>query len=108
VAASAPGAPAAPAGAEAYTLAAVCREAIPGTRVEIRSSDLDRRMVARARARVFGAEDARCAPAAALARFFPGGRATRSCAGCCLADPRGHELASPFHSAPRAGPVVRA
>jgi chemotaxis protein methyltransferase CheR len=63
-------------GAEAYTLAAVCREAIPAARVEIRGTDLDHRMVARARAGRFGAKDSRGAPARALARHFPGGQAT--------------------------------
>jgi chemotaxis protein methyltransferase CheR len=63
-------------GAEAYTLAAVCREAIPGARVTIKGTDLDRRMVARARAGSFSAKDARGAPAGALERFFPGGQAT--------------------------------
>src|SRR5215211_762359 len=63
-------------GAEAYTLAAVCREAIPAARVEIAGTDLDRRMVARAREGRFSAEDARGAPRDAIARFFPGGEAT--------------------------------
>jgi chemotaxis protein methyltransferase CheR len=63
-------------GAEAYTLAAVCREAIPGTRVAILGTDLDHRMVARARQGAFGPEDARSAPAAAIERFFPGGQAS--------------------------------
>ena len=36
-------------GAEAYTLAAICREVAPGCRVEIRGTDIDPRMVARAR-----------------------------------------------------------
>jgi chemotaxis protein methyltransferase CheR len=63
-------------GAEAYTLAAVCREAIPGVRVEIEGTDLDRRMVARARTGTFTPEDARGAPPRSLERFFPGGRAT--------------------------------
>jgi chemotaxis protein methyltransferase CheR len=62
-------------GAEAYTLAAVCREAIPGTRVEIAGTDLDRRMIERARAGTFSAEDARVAPPATIARWFPGGEA---------------------------------
>jgi chemotaxis protein methyltransferase CheR len=57
-------------GAEAYTLAAVAREAVPGTRVDIQGTDLDRRMVARAREGVFGAEDARTAPQALLRRHF--------------------------------------
>jgi chemotaxis protein methyltransferase CheR len=62
-------------GAEAYTLAAVCREAIPSTRVEIVGTDLDRRMVARARKGAFSVEDARGAPAASVARWFPDGQA---------------------------------
>jgi chemotaxis protein methyltransferase CheR len=57
-------------GAEAYTLAAVSRQAAPGARVEIRGSDIDARMVARAREGRFSVEDARSAPAAALARWF--------------------------------------
>jgi chemotaxis protein methyltransferase CheR len=63
-------------GAEAYTLAAVCREAIPETCVEIAGTDLDHRMVERARAGRFAPEDARGAPQRSLERFFPGGRAT--------------------------------
>jgi chemotaxis protein methyltransferase CheR len=63
-------------GAEAYTLAAVCREAIPDTRVEITGTDLDHRMVARARTGRFTAEDARGAPTASMERFFPAGQAT--------------------------------
>ena len=55
-------------GAEAYTLAAVCREA--GVRAEIHGTDLDRRMVAKARAGRFTAEDARTAPPAVLERWF--------------------------------------
>jgi chemotaxis protein methyltransferase CheR len=62
-------------GAEAYTLAAVCREAIPHARVEIRGTDLDRRMVARARLGSFSQDDARGAPAASIARWFPDGQA---------------------------------
>ena len=62
-------------GAEAYTLAAVSRMAVPAARVEIEGTDLDRRMVARARAGRFSAEDARGAPVAAIKQFFPGGQA---------------------------------
>ena len=40
-------------GAEAYTIAAVCRETIPTVPVEINGTDLDKRMVARARTGVF-------------------------------------------------------
>ncbi len=57
-------------GAEAYTLAAVCRRAVPGCRVEIRGTDIDARMVARAREGRFSADDARTAPPAELERAF--------------------------------------
>ena len=57
-------------GAEAYTLAAVAREAVPGARVEIRGTDLDRRMIERARGGRFSGEDARTAPAEPLLRWF--------------------------------------
>jgi chemotaxis protein methyltransferase CheR len=57
-------------GAEAYTLAAIAREAVPKARVEIQGTDLDRRMVARAREGVFRAEDARTAPQALLRKHF--------------------------------------
>jgi chemotaxis protein methyltransferase CheR len=57
-------------GAEAFTIAAVCREAVPGTRIEIQGTDLDRRMVARARTGVFTPEDARTAPRNLLERHF--------------------------------------
>src|SRR4029078_6258906 len=56
------------------TLAAVAREAGvggPDSRVEIRGTDLDRRMVERARARLFAPEAARTAPDAVLRRGFP-------------------------------------
>jgi chemotaxis protein methyltransferase CheR len=57
-------------GAEAFTLAAVAREAVPQARMEIQGTDLDKRMVARARTGVFTAEDARTAPVKTLARWF--------------------------------------
>jgi chemotaxis protein methyltransferase CheR len=57
-------------GAEAYTLAAICRRAAPGCRVEIRGTDIDARMVARAREGRFTAEDARSAPRPELERAF--------------------------------------
>jgi chemotaxis protein methyltransferase CheR len=57
-------------GAEAYTLAAVCSQAIPGVPVRIVGTDIDQRMVARAKTAEFSAEDARSAPAAAMARWF--------------------------------------
>jgi chemotaxis protein methyltransferase CheR len=57
-------------GAEAYTLAAICRQVAPRCRVEIRGTDIDPRMVARAREGRFSADDARTAPRAALERWF--------------------------------------
>jgi chemotaxis protein methyltransferase CheR len=57
-------------GAEAYTIAAVARESVPQARVEIEGTDLDRRMVARARAGRFTPEDARTAPPGVLKRWF--------------------------------------
>jgi chemotaxis protein methyltransferase CheR len=57
-------------GAEAFTLAAIASESIPRARVEIQGPDLDRRMVARARAGRFSVEDARTAPQALLRRWF--------------------------------------
>ena len=57
-------------GAEAYTIAAICREAIPHVPVEIQGTDLDKRMVARAREGRFSVEDARTSPKALLERHF--------------------------------------
>jgi chemotaxis protein methyltransferase CheR len=57
-------------GAEAYTIAAVCRETIPSIPVEINGTDLDKRMVARARQGIFTVEDARTSPKAVLQRHF--------------------------------------
>jgi chemotaxis protein methyltransferase CheR len=57
-------------GAEAFTLAAVARDSVPRARVEIQGTDLDRRMVERARTGRFTAEDARTAPAALLKKWF--------------------------------------
>ncbi|MEA2150890.1 MAG: chemotaxis protein methyltransferase CheR [Solirubrobacteraceae bacterium] len=57
-------------GAEAYTLAATCAEVLPSARVEIVGTDIDRRMVERARAGVFSIDDARDAPAAKRKRWF--------------------------------------
>jgi chemotaxis protein methyltransferase CheR len=57
-------------GAEAFTLAALCRTVAPGGRLEIRGTDIDVRMVDRARAGRFSAEDARSAPPDLLARWF--------------------------------------
>ena len=75
-------------GAEAYTLAAVCREVLPGcgpessgdrragVEVAILGTDIDRKMIARARAATFSTEDARDAEERSLDRGFtrvPGG-----------------------------------
>jgi chemotaxis protein methyltransferase CheR len=57
-------------GAEAFTLAAVARESVPHARVAIQGTDLDRRMVERARSGRFSAADARTAPKALLQRWF--------------------------------------
>lgn len=57
-------------GAEAYTLAAVCCEAIPTARVEILGTDIDKRMVERARKGHFSLDDARDAPSDGMARWF--------------------------------------
>jgi chemotaxis protein methyltransferase CheR len=57
-------------GAEAYTIAAICREAIPTVPVEIVGTDLDKRMVARAKQGIFTVEDARTSPKAMMQRHF--------------------------------------
>jgi len=57
-------------GAEAYTLAAVCADAIPTTTVRIHGTDIDHRMVARAKLGEFSAADARTAPAGPMQRWF--------------------------------------
>jgi chemotaxis protein methyltransferase CheR len=57
-------------GAEAYTLAAVCKEVAPTAKTDIRGTDIDRRVVMRAREGEFDVEDARSAPRAALERWF--------------------------------------
>jgi chemotaxis protein methyltransferase CheR len=49
-------------GAEAYTLATLCQIVAPGTRASIHGTDIDKRMVARARAGHFSPDDARTAP----------------------------------------------
>lgn len=63
-------------GAEAYTLAGLCRDLAPSARIEVRGSDIDKRMVARAREGRFSDADARSAPSQVLSRWFdrePGG-----------------------------------
>ncbi len=57
-------------GAECYTIAALCREQVPGVRLEIKGTDIDPRMLERARSGVFSEADARTVPSASLARWF--------------------------------------
>ena len=57
-------------GAEAYTLAATFLDAVRGGRIEVHGTDIDPRMVARARDGRFSAEDARTAPVRSLERWF--------------------------------------
>lgn len=57
-------------GAEAHTLAAVCLEACPTARFEIVGTDIDKRMIDRARAGVFSEDDARTAPKRLLDKWF--------------------------------------
>jgi chemotaxis protein methyltransferase CheR len=68
-------------GAEAYTLAAVCRATIPAASVRILGTDIDHRMVQRAQVGEFTDSDARDAPEAAMKRWFdpiPGGWQAKS------------------------------
>jgi chemotaxis protein methyltransferase CheR len=57
-------------GAEPFTLAAVCSEAIPGVPVRILGTDIDRRMVARGGLAEFSHDDARSVPRATMERWF--------------------------------------
>ncbi len=57
-------------GAEATTLAAVCHKAIPSARIKISGTDIDKRMIERARAGVFSAEDARGVDIKEMERAF--------------------------------------
>jgi chemotaxis protein methyltransferase CheR len=57
-------------GAEAYTLAGVCSDALPGVRADILGTDIDRRMVDRARAGIFSVDDARDVPRTQRLRWF--------------------------------------
>jgi chemotaxis protein methyltransferase CheR len=57
-------------GAECYTIAAVCLEHAPNARVEVKGTDIDPRMLDRARAGVFSVDDARSVPAGSLDRWF--------------------------------------
>jgi chemotaxis protein methyltransferase CheR len=57
-------------GAECYTIAAVCMECSPGVRVEVKGTDIDPRMIERARAGIFSLDDTRTVPKASLERWF--------------------------------------
>jgi len=57
-------------GAEAFTLAAVCRSVIPRANVTITGVDIDGRMVERARTGVFTAADARSVAPGLMAKWF--------------------------------------
>jgi chemotaxis protein methyltransferase CheR len=57
-------------GAEAYTLATLCHIVCPHRRVSIQGTDIDKRMVARARLGLFSVQDARSAPADLLPLGF--------------------------------------
>lgn len=57
-------------GAEAFTLAAIATRAVPSANVSITGTDIDERMVEKARSGVFTVADARDAPTATLAAHF--------------------------------------
>ncbi|MGC9220629.1 MAG: CheR family methyltransferase [Solirubrobacteraceae bacterium] len=57
-------------GAEAYTLAAICQITIPNVHTRIQGTDIDKRMVQRARLGQFSDDDARSAPADQLRHGF--------------------------------------
>jgi chemotaxis protein methyltransferase CheR len=57
-------------GAELFTLAAICSEVAPGVTPSLRGSDIDERMLARARVGRFSDGDVRTVPEASLARWF--------------------------------------
>ena len=57
-------------GAEAYTIAAICGEVAPGAALEIRGSDIDERVIARARSGIFSDADMRTVPPASVERWF--------------------------------------
>ncbi len=57
-------------GAECYTIAAVCLEQAPRARIEVKGTDIDPRMLERAKEGLFSIEDARTVPPASLERWF--------------------------------------
>jgi chemotaxis protein methyltransferase CheR len=64
-------------GAEAFTIAALCKTVAPRASIEVRGTDTDARIIDRARDGCFSAEDMRSVPPAELRRWFnplPDGR----------------------------------
>ena len=57
-------------GAEAYTLAAVAASAVAGAKLSITGTDIDGRMIERAREGRFGPADARATPPGVMERWF--------------------------------------
>jgi len=57
-------------GAEVFTIAAVCREVAPSAAVSVHGSDIDERMIARARLAHFSDADMRTVPSRSLERWF--------------------------------------
>ncbi len=57
-------------GAEVFTIAAVCREVAPSAAVSVHGSDIDERMIARARLARFSDADTRTVPPRSLERWF--------------------------------------
>jgi chemotaxis protein methyltransferase CheR len=57
-------------GAEAFTLAAICAQVLPGVPTKIVGTDIDRRMVESARSAIFSDADARDMPRAQRKRWF--------------------------------------
>jgi chemotaxis protein methyltransferase CheR len=60
-------------GAEAYTIAGVCLETAPSVRLKIKGTDIDPRMIDRARNGFFSEDDGRTVPPASLERWFDRG-----------------------------------
>jgi len=57
-------------GAEVYTLAAICREVAPRVELKVHGSDIDARMIARARHGCFADADMRAVPPQSAKRWF--------------------------------------
>ena len=57
-------------GAEAYTLAALCKTVAPSAAIEVRGTDIDSRIIARAREACFSPDDMRSVPVSDARRWF--------------------------------------